>query len=44
VQVSADHATWVNHGSSRVAGAYSDSLDVSAANGMAYYRVIRVVN
>ena len=44
VQVTADYVTWANQGSPRVAGGYSDSLDVSATNGMACYRVIRVVN
>lgn len=44
VQVTGDYVTWANHGSPRVAVGYSDSLDVSAANGMACYRVIRVVN
>ena len=44
VQVSANYVTWANHGSPRVAGGYGDSLDVSATNGMACYRVIRVVN
>jgi hypothetical protein len=44
VQVSSDYATWVNYGSQRVASGYNDFLDVSAANGAAYYRIIRVVN
>jgi len=44
VQVTASYATWTNYGSPRVAGGYSDSLDVSATAGMAAYRVVRVVN
>jgi hypothetical protein len=42
VQVTTDNVTWNNVGSPRVAGGYGDSIGVSATNGTAYYRVIRV--
>ena len=44
VQISTDGVTWTNLGAPRTAVGFSDSVDVSATNGMAYYRVIRVVN
>jgi hypothetical protein len=44
VQVSTDYATWSNFGLARVAGGYSDFVNLSAVNGQAYYRVVRVVN
>ncbi len=43
VQVSSDGKTWQNQGGQRLAGGLADSLNVGAAGGMAYYRVIRVV-
>lgn len=42
VQISTNNFTWNNLGSQRAAGGFRDSVTVSAANGIAFYRVIRV--
>ncbi len=42
VQMSTDNVTWNTVGSPRTAAGYSDSTTVSATNGTAYYRVIRI--
>ena len=42
VQMTTDNVTWSNFGPARSAGGYSDAVTVNAANGMSYYRVVRV--
>ena len=44
VWVSEDGVTWRTLGSQRKADRLSDAVNLGAANGVAYYRVIRVAN